>query len=264
MQEEQIEEKKEEEITPAEQKARSSNWAPKEEWKGSEDDWIDYKEFNFRGELMSRINEQSSILHNLKNQISTRDKAIDDLKEIHKDNSERAYEKALKTLRDEKVVAVDESDGSRVVEIDEEIDTLRDKHRKVNADAAPTETTPPEIADWLGKQDNQWYNQNKFLRDVADSIARDIREQDPGVLPGELLRRMSTKIKSELPQHFKGQVQGVDDGSGDLQSRPTGSGSKPKFSDLDDDQQAVCRRFEKLGVMTKAEYIEELVAAGDL
>ena len=54
----------EEEVTvaPAEGKARKNGWLPEDDWHGEAGDWVDYKEFNLRGELMGRINEQSSII----------------------------------------------------------------------------------------------------------------------------------------------------------------------------------------------------------
>ena len=259
-----VEEKEQPTYSAAEQKARDSNWAPRDEWKGDEDDWVDYKEFNFRGELMGRVKEQSSIMHNLKNQVSESKKVIDDLKGLQKTISDREYKKALAALRAEKAEAVGVGDGDRVVELDEEIDTLKEKKTQVAQAAAAPAPIPAEITEWLGKPENQWYHQNQFLKDVADAMARDIRQNNAGIEPGALLRQVDTKLRKELPQHFPNRSSAVSDGSGDGQSSGQSRGNKPKYSDMTDEQQSACKRFEKTGVMTRQEYIDELVKAGDL
>ena len=119
-------------IAPAEAKASKSGWRPKEDWKGDEDEWVDAKEFNYRGDLMGRISEQSSILNNFKNQIAERDKTIQDLVDHHKSMSDREYKKALKSLQSSKVEAIDDGDGASVVEIDNEIDELKEKRDAAN------------------------------------------------------------------------------------------------------------------------------------
>jgi hypothetical protein len=71
-------------------------------------------------------------------------------------------------------------------------------------------------------------------------------------------------MRKQLPHKFKSA--GVDEG-GEYNQGGGGGGGKPKlptFGSLTEDQQAVCKRFERLGTMTRKEYIESLVEIGEV
>ena len=265
------EEEKKEEIQPVvpegQLKATRSGWAPKDDWKGDPDDWVDYREFNFRGELMDRVKEQSSIINHLTDKNKETKQTLDDLASLQGKIADREYNKALKDLQEQKIAAVDESDGRRVVEIDEEIDELKGHKKVLKEEPSPPpvpQDTPPEIIAWMQQSENQWYNQNKFLQGVADTAAREIMAGKPGIPPADLLREMDAKVKKEMPQYFKTAPASPVDAGGDYSSRPAGRGKKPTFNDLDDDQKQVARRFERMGTMKIDEYIEGLVEIGEL
>lgn len=256
--------------TPAETKAFKNGWRPKEDWKGDEDEWIEAKEFNFRGELMGRISEQSSILSNFKNQIAERDQTIEDLVTHHKGVSDREYKKALKALQEQKVEAIDDGDGSTVVEIDNEIDELKDRRAEASRatkESKATETTPPEVVDWLQKPQNKWYVNDSFLKSVADGIAKDLIRKNPNLGPASLLAKMDAKMREELPHRFEGNP-AVDEASADDRTndpnRKPGSKRKLTMRDLTEEQQDIAKRFIKTKVMTLDQYIDDLKAIGEL
>ena len=258
-------------MTAAEETAHKSGWRPKEDWNGDPDEWVEAKEFNFRGELMGRISEQSSILSNFKNQIAERDQTIGDLVKHHKSVSEREYKKALKTLKDAKIEAIDDGDGSAVVELDNEIDELKSRKAEVDkvsepTNAAITDTTPKEVVDWLQKPQNKWYVNDPFLKSVADGIAKDIMQQTPNVTPDNLLRKMDAKMREELPHKFEGSPS-VNENEPDDRTNTSANGKGGKrygMKDLDETQQECAKRFIKTGVMTLKEYIDDLKAIGEL
>jgi len=253
-------------VSEAEQKARAGNWAPEEEWHGHKDDWIDYKEFNFRGELMDRIKEQSSIINNLKGQVDTGTKVIGDLK-THQDGiAEREYNKALKSLKIQKAQAVDDGDGALVVAIDEEMDGIKEQVKAQKVVEVPVvQGTPPEITTWLEDPSNSWYATNPILRSVADGVAQKLLGDNPNMTPTQMLQQMNVDVRKEMPGHFKSATPSVDDGGGDAHvGGGGGKGKKFSYGDLDQDQQDVCRRFETLGVMTRQEYIDDLASMGEL
>lgn len=269
--EEKKEDKKEEikepaKISAGQEKAQDSGWRPEEKWSGDPDDWVDWKEFNFRGELMGRINEQSGVLHTYKGQVEEQKKVIDDLAALQKGIADREFKKAIRQLRLEKAKAVDDGEGTRVIEIEEEMDELNEKKREMETAPEPIpdvdDSVPPEVVAWLSKPDNQWYHKDMFLKSVADGYAKTIKDSNPSMSPAALLAQVDKAMRTELPNRFRSGSQV--DGEGDLHQRDRSNGKKPTFADLDEVQQACAARFEASGVMTKSEYIEELVAAGDL
>lgn len=257
-------------LSPAQEKAFSKGWRLEKDWQGESEDWVDAKEFNFRGELMARISEQSSILNNFKNQIAERDTAIKDMTTHHKNVAQIEYKKALKMLQDAKVEAIDEGDGESVVKLDDEIDELKSKARKVGEVTQPrskeASPTPPEVVDWLQKPQNKWYATDTFLKTVADGIAKQILQDNPNCTPARLLVIMDDKIRKELPHRFEGNPSVDQSEAGDLTNKDGSRRKSQKLGmrDLDEVQQDVAKRYIKLGVMTLDEYIDDLKTIGEL
>jgi len=254
-------------LTSAETKASKNGWRPEADWKGDPDDWVPAKEFNFRGELMGRIAEQSSILNNFKNQIVERDNVIKDMSDLQGKISEREYKKALKSLQEQKAEAIDSGEGETVVQLDDEIDDLKGRRLQPAKPGRPKkDDTPAEVVDWLQQTKNKWYVNDPFLKSVADGIAKGIIQANPNITPGLMLSQMDDKMRKELPHRFVDNPAVVND----LDPNDVTQGGKPPgqrkrtFRDLDEVQQDICKRFEKLGVMTRKEYIDELVAQGDI
>ena len=252
---------------PAEAKARGDGWRPEKEWNGDPSQWVDYREFNVRGELMGRIQEQSNIIHNQKGQIEEVKHALTDLKSMQDKIAENEYKKLMKNLKSAKAAAIDDSNGEAVAEIDEEIDNLKTAYSAAS-EAKPaatvkqaTKALSPEVQSWLAQPQNSWYNTNVVMRTQANAVAADITKQNPTFTPGQVLAEMDRVIRQELPHKFN--HSNVD--SGDSYNRPnSGSNKRRGLSDLTDDEQNAAKRFIKLGVFKNVnEYIEQLDTAGD-
>lgn len=253
--------------TPAEDKARKNGWLPEADWHGSAEDWVDFKDFNLRGEFMGRIQEQSSIINHLTNKVADRDTALQEMAELQAKISEREYKKALSDLLSQKKEALAEDNYDKVVDIDEEISEIKAAKptvQEVVEEVEQNEEIPKEIVDWLSKPEQSWYHTDKVLRMMAEGFAVGLQQENPNIPPLQLIEQVDKKIRAEMPHKFNAEA-GVDTG-GEYTANPTrrGNGSKPTFADLDEEQKTVCRRFERLGTLTRAKYIQSLVDIGEL
>ena len=253
--------------TPAENKARKNGWLPEDNWHGDAGDWVDYKEFNLRGELMGRINEQSSIINHLTNKVTDRDTALSDMADLQSKISEREYKKALASLLTQKKEALEEDDYSKVVDIDEEISEIKAAKPVPQEEevVAQSDTVPQEIVDWLSKPEQSWYHTDTTLRIMAEGFAVGLQQENPNIPPTELCKQVNEKIRKEMPHRFN--TSGDVDTGGEFNSNPNRRGSnggKPTFSDLNEEQQAACKRFERLGTLTRDKYIQSLVDIGEI
>jgi hypothetical protein len=245
---------------PAMDKAMSGGWRPQKDWAGAPEDWIDYREFNVRGELMGRIQEQSSVLNAQKKQIDEHKNALQDMKELSDKMAEREYNKLMKTLKAAKVEAIETSDGEAVNQIDDEIEKLK-AQRPVKPVAQTTageekRKTSPEVEAWVSDPRNSWYSTDEFRKGMANGIAVHIAKKNPEWSPGRVLQEMDKRIREELPHRFEG---GDPVGGGDSNGRPASTRTKTRtFNDLTPDEQAVATRLEKTGTMKIEEYIEKL------
>lgn len=253
--------------TPAEGKARKNGWLPEDNWHGDSGDWVDYKEFNLRGELMGRINEQSSIINHLTNKVTDRDTALQDMSDLQGKISEREYKKALADLLTKKKEALEEDDYSSVVNIDEEISEIKAaKPEPVVVEETPaSQEVPTEIVDWLSKPEQSWYHTDQTLRIMAEGFAVGLQQENPNILPQQLCEQVNAKIRKEMPHRFN--TSGDVDTGGEYSANPNrrgGNSGKPTFADLNDEQKAACLRFERLKTLTRDKYIQSLVDIGEL
>lgn len=255
---------------PAMDKAISGGWRPEDEWQGKPEDWIDYREFNVRGELMTRIQEQSGMLNKANRTLEQQKQALKDMAELSDKLAEREYNKIMKQLKAAKAEAVDASDGEQVTEIEDQIDELKAQREEQlskngesedeSQDAGSQDDLPPAVVAWLGDPQNSWYHKDPVLKGVADALAQQIIDGNSNLDPAIVLSRMEEQIRKEMPHKFGGTSRV---GSGDAQSR--GTGAKPKqrkFSDLNEDEQAIAKRLAATGTMTVEKYIEKLDSLG--
>lgn len=269
MAEEKPNESKPAEANPAMEKAAADGWKPEDQYTGEPGTWVDYREFNVRGELMGRIQEQSGIIHNQKQQVEEVKAALSDLKAMQDKIAENEYKKIMKQLRNAKASAIEDGNGEAVAQIDEEIDTLKESRAEAKAEdkpAAPSSNpqaqVTPEVQAWLAAPQNQWYNSNPVMRHTANGLAADIATQHPEYTPMQVLSKMEQAMRKEMPHKFKSGSP-VDGGDGNIRPN-SGSTGKRTIKDLSQEEQDACKRFIKLKVFKdEAEYIEQLDAVGD-
>lgn len=258
------------ETNPAMEKAMADGWKPEDQYSGDPKTWVDYREFNVRGELMGRIQEQSGIIHSQKAQVDEVKAALSDLKAMQDKIADNEYNKIMKQLRHAKASAIDDGNGEAVAQIEEEIDTLKESREKARAEeAAPKSRSSngqaqvtPEVQSWLASPNNQWYNSDAVMRHTANGIAADLATSNPTWTPMQVLSEMDKVIRKEMPNKFQS---GSPVDGGDGNTRPnSGSGRKRTIKDLTQEEQDACKRFIKLDVFkNEAEYIAQLDAVGD-
>jgi len=271
MTEEVVEEVVEEEANPAAQRAMDDGWRPKEEWSGDPEDWIDYKEFNYRGELMGRIKEQSGVINSYKNRQENLEATVADLVEMNAKTAEAQYNKLLKGLEEQKAEAIEEADGKAVVQIDADIKALEDAHRDATVQrtaqqepqtANQQQVEDPDVARWLQSPKNQWFNTDGGMRAAAQGIASTLVQENPDMSPVAVLAEMDKQMRDMMPHKFRG---GSPTGGSDSNQRPNGGGSKKgrKLADLNEEEQAAAKRFAKTANLPIDKYIEMLDALED-
>ena len=276
--EEEVEESSDEEEMPEyEADARAEGWRPLDEWEGDPDDWVDAKEFNFRGKLMKRIQQQSSQLSNLNKDYKEVKDALRALGEHNKKIAEREYDRALADLKQQKVDALENDDHERAVEIDDKVLDIKNAQKELKEEAEGESDTstndsagdiPPEAQAWLDNPANKWYHDNDVMRATADTLYIRYLEKNPGDVQGALAS-VEKSIKEEFSHKFnkaKPTKTAVTESEGRGRGQQKNTRSKKYTTrDLDEDQRRVGRTFVDQGVFSSMdEYIEQLVEIGEL
>ena len=267
----------EDETGPAETQARSEGWVDENEWKGDKDDWVDYREFNYRGQLMGRIKSQSTQIHTLMDETKDTKEALKVLGEHNKKIALTEYNRALKDLKDQRKTAREDDDLDALDDIEESIDELKEAKKDLEEEPEKKEKKEQKglsaeqkqtVQDWYESPTNKWYQDNPYLQPVADKLFVYQMEQNGGNF-SNALSYMAAEISKEFPDKVGGKTRkgsSVTESSGRSTGKQKG-GSKAKFSakDLTEEQARVGKTFVNSGVFDNIqEYVEQLATTGEL
>ena len=233
-------------LSAAEEKAMEQGWVPEDQWDGDPEQWRPAKEFLDRGELFKKIEDQNRTIKEFK-------RALDDLKGHHAKTRETEYARALATLKQQKRAALEEGDAAAVIQLDDEIDLVKDEQNKLKQrDYQQTEVdVNPEFSSWVDK--NKWYETNEPMKAYADALGRSLAVK--GMSPSAVLQEVEKQVKLEFPNKFTNPNRnkpGAVEGSSNKGGKSSGEVS------LSDEERRVMQRFVRTGVMTEKDYIAEL------
>lgn len=241
-----------ESLTPVQEEALSMGWVPKEEFDGDAERWVDAGEFIRRGELFKKIESQSKEMKELR-------RALNELAKHNSKVREVEYDRAVKQLKEEKKRALSEADADRVIELDDQIDLVKDQQRQFQAQQnqqtqqAISQEVHPELKNWIDK--NGWYESNRAMRAWAD--ARGVELAEGGKSPTDVLKALEKEVKDRFKEKFHNPNR---DRAGVVEGNvPRGKTSEADF-ELSDVEKTIMKTLVDGGHLTKDEYIKQLKA----
>lgn len=186
------------EYTATQQRAMEQGWRPKAEFDGPEEEFIDAAEFIRRGELFGKIEQQRKDMAELR-------KTLKVVQEHYGKVKETEFNRALELLKRQKVEALKEGEPERVVEIETQIDSVKDQmaEQKANAQREAIREEPvidPRFTAWVEK--NRWYAQDPELKEFADSVGIAHTKANPGIQPERVLKYVEERVRKVYPDKF--------------------------------------------------------------
>ena len=257
-----------------EKEARLFGWVPKEEFRGSESDWVDAEVFVKRGKeinpilrknnelLMKKLDEKAKEIDSIK-------ASVEEFKKFQKESFERKaaeYEIELAALKTKKREAIAAGNGDLVVDLDDQIDEIKEAQKEVKKEAEkkpePTKTEAqvsvpedPELQGWLGR--NTWFGEDTEMTDVANGLGASVRRQFPHLTGRAFLDKLDEKIVEYFPHKVLGnKAKGsAVDSTGNVRSG--GGSGKKSYDNLPADAKEACDRFIANGwIKSKQEYVD--------
>lgn len=245
----------EEDKEAVETEARNLGWRPQEEWDGDPDRWVDADEFVEKGKHVIPILRENN--KRLQKELLTRDQKIDMLQAGLK-NSERAIEvlgkqfkeatarevaAAKKELRQQLVEARESGDVDAELDVQEQIEELREEERKAKASPAPAptpksdsgkqdENLTPEFKAW--QQENSWFGQDIPKTKAFIRMAEDMRDDGDTRTGADFFAAVEQRVNAKS-KPAGGKVE-----SGAHSGRTTGGKS---FASLPKEAQEACLKF---------------------
>lgn len=267
-----------------EQRAREMGWAPKEQWRGNPDNWIDASTFVQRGEqvmpiLQANLRKRDVQVTTLQQQIQERDRrlaaaeeAISVLTNLSTEQGRKDAKEKRRELLRAQAEARSEGDTDREIELGEQIADVTSqinaaetkpaaaapasgkpgKAPVAGAGGTPSATTDPttDPAYQAFTQENPWFGTDNRKTVLATEIGRELRN-DPANnhLQG---KAFFDKVVAEVNKVFtppRSTTSKVESGTGNGAATTRGNDTDPasgkSYADLPDDAKAACDRFAK-------------------
>lgn len=245
---EEVVEEPKEEYTEAEQEALTKGWKPEGE-KSAE-------EFLRAEPLYEEIKQRGKEIKSLKSQLDEIMKHVGNLKRA-------GYEEKLEVIQAEREDAVARSDLESLNYLDEELAKVKSELDE----EVPTQTQHPATVEFLDKYQDIIQDYSLESQRIKEFLSeRDVQLASYNLDPETHMKTLEKDMKSQFPEKFQEKQVKQTVSAVESDSRPITKNKKSKytFSDLNRDQKNVYKYMERKGVMTGAEYIQQLVDIGQL
>jgi len=243
------------EHTEAEQKAIAKGWNPdKDSLEGTDKEWISAAEFLRNQTFFDEMKK-------LKREIKSQQKITEAFKEQNKIVSEKAYQKAVKELKVKKAQAANDEDFSGILQIDEELETLRDERQEATASEKVGVTKEQwDTAFETFVDENDWYNSSRVKRAFADTIGTEYVREHPGAHPDDVYKHVLKEVQTEFPKEEKTPQRAANSKAATVASsarRGSAGGKKHTMSDIPDEHKSIAMTLVKTGQVSEEDYLKQ-------
>lgn len=241
-------------------RARAMGWTSKDEFKGDPTKWRDAGEFVERGEnLLPLVKAQNK---RLEAKVADLEKTTRDFAEHLSKTEQRAYDRAMADLKQQRKEALAAGDGDAFEKVDEAIDQLkRDADAKAAKNAEKKDDgADPVYAEWEAR--NAWVKESE-LSEFAEFAAKKLRDGGEKATGTEFLDLVAKKVKAQFPARFtnprRESAQSVEGAA------PAARRGGKTYADMPADARAACDRMAKNGfagdekaqAKFKADYVKQ-------
>jgi hypothetical protein len=235
-------EEKIDEKAALEAKARGIGWVDKSEYKGDPAKWRDAAEFVERGEnLLPLVKAQNK---RLEREVAELKQTTRELGDYLSKTEQRAYDRALADLKQQRKEALAAGDGDAFEKADEQIKTVeREAAEKAAKRAEKKDDGPdPVYSEWEAR--NSWLKDTE-LSEYAEFAAQKLRASGEKATGAEFLDMVTAKVKAQFPAKFtnprRETAQAVEGAA------PAARRGGKSYADMPADARAACDRMAKNG-----------------
>jgi hypothetical protein len=248
-----------------EEQARMLGWVSEDEYKGDPQRWADASSFL---ELHSRNNsvlrkalaKQSKDLEELKNQMRGMDSAHRQIFEIQIKKQKEEHEQQISFLKAQKREALRSGEHETAADIDEQLDTLRERGPNLPEAPAPKQAHDPNewkknptMVAWAER--NPWFDKDEDMSLYAGGIGQKIRVDNPNMPFSELLEEVTVRVRKAFPAKFAGGRRSPVEGTTTGETRAATSGRT--YESLPRDAKAACdEALSDNPGLTKKQWVE--------
>lgn len=243
-----------------EARARAMGWTEKSEFKGDPAKWRDAAEFVERGEnLLPLVKAQNK---RLEREVAELKQTTREMGDYLSKTEQRAYDRALADLKQQRKEALAAGDGDAFDKADEQIEQLKsDAAAKAAKRAEKKDDGPdPVYAEWESR--NAWLKDTE-LSEYAEFAAQKLRASGEKATGAEFLDMVAERVKKQFPAKFtnprRESAQAVEGAA------PAARRGGKSYADMPAEARAACDRMAKNGfggdekamAKFKADYVKQ-------
>lgn len=235
-----------------EAEARLMGWVPKEEFRGSEDIWVDADSFVEKGRhitpilrknnerLLSELGAMKEQNAKLNTAVSELTESMEALKEFHAESTKAQVARARSDILAELKAAKEEGDIDREVAAQSDLSEFDAAGKAVKAPAkkeesvTQTQEITPEFKIW--NKENPWFGTDLAKTGMAQGIAQQMRNEGSALVGREFLDAVTEAVEAKLG----GTKKKVDKVEGSRGGGGGGSSGGSSYADLPADARAAC------------------------
>lgn len=175
-----------------ERRAREKGWAPREEYTGRPENWVDAKEYLKSPPALRQERDTLAVeVQALKRNLELQGKSIE---EIRREERERT----LREIKTQQRRAAEEGDFDTFDKLDAERDKIARPEPEEKKDGQGEDK--PEVREWVAR--NPWFNSDPALNMEAQAIHVRLQNKHPHMPLEENLQRVEDEIKRRYPDEF--------------------------------------------------------------
>lgn len=251
------------EVSAAELEASQFGWVPESEYKGNPEDWKDAETFLKRGKEINGFlrKDLEKIKHknqSLESELSEIRATMEEFRQYHNETEARAYKRALDDLKKQKVEAIEQGDGARVIEIDDTIESIKEAQNKPAPKVEKPQTNASYDEEYFAwAKTNTWYVTNPEAQAIATLYGQEINAKYPEKKGREFLDEVTRLVKESHPEYFTNPARSVSTVGSSSDGRSPTASKKKGYNDLPAEAKAACDKFVKQKLMTQEQYVAE-------
>ncbi len=247
----------------AEDQARALGWVPEEEYTGNPSKWADAETFlevhsKNNGALRKALAAQAKDLEELKQQMRGMDSAHKKIFEIQIKKQKEEFDQQVAFLKAQKREALRSGEHEAAADIDEQIDSLRERGPdlpeapQTQSIAPPDWRTNSDMVSWAKR--NPWFDVDEDMSAYAGGMGQQIRRNNPNMPFTELLEEVTVRVRKAFPQKFGGARRNPVEGGtpGETAAARTGK----SYESLPRDAKAACDEAVADGGLTRKQWVE--------
>jgi len=241
-----------------ESQARLQGWAPKEEWHGPEEKWVDAETFLSRGEDIKAVMKERNA------HLSREIKEVRQLLVEQRDMAQKArlqgYQQALQDIQRRQRDAAAQADVDAYDAAEREKQVVVQQFQEASKVQPPPAEQDPVFQQWVSE--NKWYSDDEDLAAYAEGVAQ--RKLAQGLTGRPLLDEVAKAVKKFAPHKFSNprrtEPGAVEPGAQAPAPKKSGKGFDDLPATAKGSYEKLARQFKQEGIAyTKEEYLANYV-----